>query len=154
MTFEGGIYVIRNMVSGALDAGGGAGAATAVSIARKAGIKAFYSPAPRFASTMTARANVRSLQDLPGKKIGVQEVGGFADVLSRMVLSQAGLKPEDVTFVPIASADVPPLLAGFIDTAILHVDQLILARRKEPSLHPLAIVQDTLRGLPRVADYD
>ncbi len=68
---------------------------------------------------------------------GVQEVGGFADVLSRMVLRKAGVRPEEFRFVPIASADVPPLLAGALDTATLRVDQLILARRKEASLHPL-----------------
>jgi NitT/TauT family transport system substrate-binding protein len=136
-TFEGGVYVIRNVVSGALDAGAGAGASIAVSVAKKAGVKAIYSPAPRFASTMTVRANVKSLDDLRGKKVGVQEVGGFADVLSRMVLRKANIKPEEVTFIPIASADVPPLLAGAIDTAILHVDQMLQARRKEPSLHPL-----------------
>lgn len=136
-TFEGGIYVIRNVVSGGLDAGGGAGASVAVSVARKAGIKAIYSLAPRFASTMTVRSNIKTLQDLRGKRFGVQEIGGFADILSRMVLRKAGIKPEEVTFVPIASADVPPLLAGAIDTAILHVDQMIMARQKEPSLHPL-----------------
>ena len=136
-TFEGGVYVIRNVVSGALDAGPGAGASVAVSIARKAGIKGIYGLAPRFASTMTVRSNIKTLSDLRGRKFGVQEIGGFADILSRMVLRKAGLKPEEVTFVPIASADVPPLLAGAIDTAILHVDQMIMARQKEPTLHPL-----------------
>jgi NitT/TauT family transport system substrate-binding protein len=136
-TFEGGIYVIRNVVSGSLDAGAGAGGSVAVSIARKAGIKGIYGLVPRFGSTMTVRSNIKTLQDLKGKKIGVQEVGGFADILSRMVLRKAGLKPEEVTFVPIASADVPPLLAGAIDTAILHMDQMIIARQKEASLHPL-----------------
>jgi ABC-type nitrate/sulfonate/bicarbonate transport system substrate-binding protein len=136
-TFEGGVYVIRNVVSGALDAGGGAGAAAIVSAAKKAGIKAIYAPAPRFGSTLTVRSNIKTLQDLKGKKFGVQEIGGFADVLSRMVLAKAGIKPDEVTFVPIASADVPPLLAGQIDTAILHVDQLMLARQKDPSFHPL-----------------
>ena len=86
---------------------------------------------------MTVRANIKTLGDLKGKKIGVQEVGGFADILSRMVLRKAGVKPEEVTFVPIASADVPPLVAGAIDTAILHLDQMLLARQKEPSLQPL-----------------
>lgn len=136
-TFEGGIYVIRNVVSGALDAGPGAGASVAVSVARKAGLKAIHSVAPRFASTMTVRSNIKTPQDLKGKKIGIQEVGGFADILSRMALRKFGIKPEEVTFVPIASADVPPLVAGAIDTAILHVDQMIVARRKEPSLHTL-----------------
>jgi NitT/TauT family transport system substrate-binding protein len=137
VTFEGGIYVIRNVVSGAIDAGSGVGASVAVSVARKAGVQAIFGMAPRFASTMTVRADIKTPRDLKGRKVGVQEVGGFADVLSRMVLRQAGLKPEEVTFVPIASADVPPLLAGAIDTAILHIDQMITARRKDPSLHPL-----------------
>ena len=137
VTFEGGIYVIRNVVSGGLDAGAGAGASVAVSVAKKAGIKAIVSPAPRFASTMTVRSNVKTPADLKGKKIGIQEVGGFADILSRMALRKFGIKFEEVTFVPIASADVPPLLAGAIDTAILHVDQMIIARRKEASLHTL-----------------
>jgi NitT/TauT family transport system substrate-binding protein len=137
ITFEGGVYVIRNVVNGSLDAGGGAGAAAIVSTARKAGIKAIYAPAPRFSSTLTVRSNIKTLQDLKGKKFGVQEVGGFADVLSRMVLQKAGIKPDEVTFVPIASADVPPLVAGQIDTAVLHVDQLILARQKDPTFHPL-----------------
>src|SRR5215467_10978514 len=136
-TFEGGVYVIRNVVSGSLDAGAGAGAAAIISAAKKAGIKAIYAPAPRFSSTLTVRSNIKTLQDLKGKKFGVQEIGGFADVLSRMVLAKAGIKPEEVTFVPIASADVPPLLAGQIDTAVLHVDQLLLARQKDPSFHPL-----------------
>jgi NitT/TauT family transport system substrate-binding protein len=137
VTFEGGIYVIRNVVSGALDAGAAVGASVAVSVARKAGIKAIIAPAPKFASTLTVRSNIKTLQDLKGKKFGMQEIGGFADVLNRMVLRQAGIKPEEVTFVPIASADVPPLLAGAIDTAVLHVDQLMLARQKDPSFYPL-----------------
>ena len=86
---------------------------------------------------MTVRSNIKTLQDLKGKKIGVHEIGGFADVLSRMVLRKAGIKPEEVTFIPIASADVPPLVAGAIDTAVLNVDQLMMARQKDPSFHPL-----------------
>jgi len=136
-TFEGGVYVIRNVTSGALDAGGGAGSGAIVSAAKKAGVKSVYAPAPRFSSTLTVRSNIQTLQDLKGKKFGVQEVGGFADVLSRMVLAKAGIKPDEVTFVPIASADVPPLLAGQIDTAVLHIDQLMLARQKDPTFHPL-----------------
>jgi len=136
-TFEGGIYVFRNVVSGSLDAGAGAGSAAVVSAAKKAGFKAIFAPAPKFSSTLTVRSDIKTLQDLKGKKFGVQEIGGFADVLSRMVLAKAGLKPDEVIFVPIASADVPPLLAGQIDSAVLHVDQLMLARQKEPSFHSL-----------------
>src|SRR3990167_9495929 len=47
ITFEGGIHATRNVVSGALDAGAGAGGSVVVSVAKKAGIKAIYSPAPK-----------------------------------------------------------------------------------------------------------
>src|SRR5712692_7999268 len=47
-TFEGGIYVFRNVVSGSLDAGAGAGSAAVVSAAKKAGFKAIFAPAPKF----------------------------------------------------------------------------------------------------------
>ena len=124
VTFEGGVYAIRNVVSGATDVGTGAGASVAVSVARKAGIKVIHGMTPKFGSTMTVRSTlIKNLQDLKGKKLGVQEVGGFADILTRMVLRKANIKPEEVTFVAIASADVPPLVAGAIDTAILHVDR-------------------------------
>src|SRR3989304_3228869 len=72
-TFEGGIYVIRNVVSGGLDAGAGVGASVAVSVAKKAGVKAIYGSAPKFASTLTVRSNIKTLQDLKGKKMGIQE---------------------------------------------------------------------------------
>jgi len=49
-----------------------------------------------------------------------------------------GVKPDDVDFVSILSEDVPPLVAGQIDTAILHVEQFMLAKSKKPDLHVLA----------------
>src|SRR2546430_7677385 len=118
-TFEGGIYVIRNVVNGALDARGGAGSGAIISAAKKAGIKTIYAPAPRFSSTLTVRSNIKTLQDLKGKKFGVQEIGGFAGVLNCMVVEKSGIKPQEGTFVSLASTDLPPLLPGPHDTALL-----------------------------------
>jgi hypothetical protein len=43
-----------------------------------------------------------------------------------------------VRFVNILSEDVPPLVAGQIDTAILHVEQAMVAQKLKPNLHMLA----------------
>ena len=65
------------------------------------------------------------MADLKGKRIGIQEPGGFADVLARGVLRAAKIDPKDVHFVSIATEDVPALVANQVDTAILHVEQEI-----------------------------
>ena len=84
---------------------------------------------------MVVRDNVKTMADLKGKRIGIQEPGGFADMLSRSVLRAAKIDPKDVNFVTIASEDVPALVADQVDTAILHVEQEMLAKSKVPSLH-------------------
>ena len=66
------------------------------------------------------------------------KAGGFADILSKVVLRAAKIDPKDVNFVTIASEDVPALVADQVDTAILHVEQELLAKEKVPSLHAIA----------------
>ena len=58
---------------------------------------------------------------------------GFADILSKTVLRAAHINPKDVNFVSIATEDVPALVADQVDTAILHVEQEMLAKEKVPS---------------------
>jgi NitT/TauT family transport system substrate-binding protein len=87
---------------------------------------------------MIVRGDIKTLADLKGKRIGMQEPGGFADILSRSVLRAAHINPKDVNFVTIASEDVPALVANQVDTAILHVEQEMLAKSKVPDLHAIA----------------
>jgi NitT/TauT family transport system substrate-binding protein len=84
------------------------------------------------------RGNIKTMEDLKGKRIGVQEPGGFSDILSRSVLRSAKIDPKEVNFVSIASEDVPALVANQVDTAILHVEQEMLAKSKVPDLHAIA----------------
>ena len=78
------------------------------------------------------------MADLKGKRIGIQEPGGFADVLAHGVLRAAKIDPKDVHFVSIATEDVPALVANQVDTAILHVEQEMIAQSKIPTLHAIA----------------
>jgi ABC-type nitrate/sulfonate/bicarbonate transport system substrate-binding protein len=87
---------------------------------------------------MVVNANIKTMADLKGKRIGIQEPGGFADVLARGVLRAAKINPKDVHFVSIATEDVPALVANQVDTAMLHVEQEIIAQSKVPTLHAIA----------------
>jgi len=133
-----GTKVFRALLAGNIDFGLTPGAPTIIGISNGANVKALTSNLPKFEASMVVRDNVKDMADLKGKRIGIQEPGGFADILSRAVLRAAKIDPKDVNFVSIASEDVPALVADQVDTAILHVEQEMFAKSKVPSLHAIA----------------
>jgi NitT/TauT family transport system substrate-binding protein len=138
VALDGGVKVYRAMLSGNVDVAMAPAALTAVGIAKGSKVKAILGTLDKFEASMVVRDNVKTLADLKGKRIGIQQPGGFADILSRVVLRHAHVNPKDVNFVTIATEDVPALVADQVDTAILHVEQEMLAKQKVPSLHAIA----------------
>lgn len=135
---EGGVLTYRATVAGSADIALAAGAFSIVGRAKGAPTKLILANAPKIEASMMVDKDIKTLADLKGKRIGIQEPGGYADVLSHGVLRAAKVDPKDVHFVSIASEDVPALVAGQVDTAILHVEQVVVAQSKVPSLHPIA----------------
>ena len=132
-----GVKVFRALLAGNIDFGLTPGAPTIIGISNGAQVKALSANLPKFEASMIVRADIKTMADLKGKRIGIQEPGGFADLLSRSVLRAAKVDPKDVNFVSIASEDVPALVADQVDTAILHVEQEMLAKSKVPDLHAI-----------------
>jgi NitT/TauT family transport system substrate-binding protein len=135
---EGGVHAFRAMVAGNADIASSPGPFSIVARTKGAGTKLILANANKLEVSMVAQGNIKALADLKGKRIGIQEPNGFADILSRGVLRAAKIDPKDVTFVGILSEDVPPLVAGQIDTAILHIEQEMIAKGKLPTLHAVA----------------
>jgi NitT/TauT family transport system substrate-binding protein len=133
-----GVKVYRALLSGNIDLGLTPGAVTIIGRANGAAVKAVSANLPKLEASLVVRADIKTMADLKGKRIGIQEPGGFADLLSRAVLRAAKIDPKDVNFVSIASEDVPALVANQVDTAILHVEQEMLAKSKVPDLHAVA----------------
>ncbi|HEY4142569.1 MAG TPA: ABC transporter substrate-binding protein [Pseudolabrys sp.] len=133
-----GVKVYRALLAGNIDFGLTPGAPTIIGRSNGATIKALSANLPKLEASLIVRADIKTMADLKGKRIGIQEPGGFADLLSRSVLRAAKIDPKDVNFVSIASEDVPALVANQVDTAILHVEQEMLAKSKVPDLHSVA----------------
>jgi putative hydroxymethylpyrimidine transport system substrate-binding protein len=133
-----GVKVYRALLAGNIDFGLTPGAPTIIGRANGATVKALSANLPKFEASMVVRGDIKTMADLKGKRIGIQEPGGFSDILSRGVLRAAKVDPKDVNFVSIASEDVPALVANQVDTAILHVEQEMLAKSKVPELHAIA----------------
>ena len=132
-----GVKVYRALLAGNIDLGLTPGAPTIIGRANGATVKALSANLPKFEASMVVRGDIKTMADLKGKRIGIQEPGGFADLLSRSVLRAAKIDPKDVNFVSIASEDVPALVANQVDTAILHVEQEMFAKSKVPDLHAI-----------------
>src|SRR5690348_7119973 len=133
-----GVKVYRALLAGNIEFGLTPGAPTIIGRSNGATVKALSANLPKFEASMVVRSDIKTMADLKGRRIGIQEPGGFADILSRSVLRSAKIDPKDVNFVTIASEDVPALVANQVDTAILHVEQEMFAKTKVPDLHAIA----------------
>lgn len=143
LALDGGVKVFRAMVAGSVDVAMAPGAVMLVGRSKGVAVKGVLGILPKTAASMVARDNVKDMADLKGKRIGIQQPGGFADLLSKSVLRAAKIDPKEVNFVSIATEDVPALVANQVDTAILHIEQEILAKSKVPSLHAIARMWET-----------
>ena len=152
----GGVYTFRAMVAGSADVASASGPFSIVGRAKGAKTKAILANMPKLEASMVVDKNIKTMADLKGKRIGIQEPGGFADVLARGVLRAAKIDPKEVHFVSIATEDVPALVANQVDTAMLHVEQEIIAQQKIPTLHAIArmweIQPDNLYNVMAVQD--
>jgi NitT/TauT family transport system substrate-binding protein len=136
VSFEGGVGSMRALLAGHADIALTSGDPPIVAIAKGAKMKLVYSSAPRLEAVLTVQADIKDLKDLKGRKIGIQEPNGFADIFSRRALAKAGLKPTDAQFISTSTAGrVPALVTGQVDTGVLHVEQAARAIKRKPTLH-------------------
>lgn len=143
--FEGGVGSLRASASGGITLAGTSTEPVIDGIANGAEVKVVYSYAPAVDVSFVVGAGIKTLADLKGKNMGVQEPGGFADVLTRIVLKKAGIDPKDVTFIQTTTAGrVQQLVAGATDTAILHIDQTKTVQKANPSLSVLVNMWEIL----------
>lgn len=138
VALAGGVKVFRAMLAGNLDIAQSPGTVTTIAISKGSKVKAILGTLYKFEASMVVRGDIKTMADLKGKRIGIQQPGGFADILSKIILRRAKISPKEVNFVSIATEDVPALVANQVDTAILHVEQEMLAQQKVPSLHAIA----------------
>jgi ABC-type nitrate/sulfonate/bicarbonate transport system substrate-binding protein len=144
-SFESGVQVLRGGISGGIDVVGSSSEPVIAAIAQGANLKVIYSYAHSLTVAMVVREDIRGPADLRGKNMGVQDVGSFREIMSRVVLQRAGMNQQDVRYVPLASANyIPALVSGQIDTAILHVDQALNAQQRQPGLHAMVNLWDVL----------
>ncbi len=100
--------------------------------------------------SMKNMANFKSAADLKGRKIGVSAPGSSTNMVANLVLSRAGLKASDVSFIGVGTAAgaLAALRSGQID-AISNVDPVMTMLEQKGDVKIIADTR-TLKGTVEV----
>lgn len=106
--FAGGSRALQAVVGGSADVVSGAFEHTINLQSKGQKYQAFVlqGRAPQISMGISPKTmpNYRAVTDLKGKKIGVSAPGSSTNMVANLILSRAGLKPGDVSFIGVGTA--------------------------------------------------
>jgi NitT/TauT family transport system substrate-binding protein len=125
-SFDSGVKVVQAVVANDI-AIGGASLEPVVNAAVAGGNTAIIGTyANRLTVSMVTPKTMTSATDLRGKNAGIQDVGAFREVMTRMVLERARLTVKDVQYIPVSAPGyIQGLISGQIHSAILQTEQAL-----------------------------
>ena len=152
--FAGGARALQAVVGGSADICSGAFEHTINLQAKNQMYRAFVlqgrAPQIAFGVSTKAMPSYKSVADLRGKKIGVSAPGSSTNMMANLVLSRAGLKASDVSFIGVGTAAgaLTALRSGQID-AICNTDPVMTMLEQKGDVK---IISDTrtLKGTTEV----
>jgi NitT/TauT family transport system substrate-binding protein len=133
-----GVPVVQGVVGGSLDIGASSIEPVVNAASQGAPLQIIGSYANKLTVSMVTPASITTPAQLRGKRLGIQQVGAFREVMTRMVIEGAGMTRSDVTYVPSSSsAYTSELLAGTVQSAVLQEEQVLTVLKKDAKLHVL-----------------
>jgi len=88
---------------------------------------------PVYPHLFEAAPDIKTADDLKGKRVGVSSIGSSSDIATRVLLRRIGIDPDkDVTIVAVGSTDTrtAALLSGAIQAAVTLVPDTLLVEDK------------------------
>jgi ABC-type nitrate/sulfonate/bicarbonate transport system substrate-binding protein len=141
--FRSGVSVVQAVADGQIDVGASSIEPVINAAAGGGDVVIIGAYSDRLAVSAVTPKDIFSPADLRGRQLGVQEVGAFREVMTRLVLQQAGLTPNDVQYVPVdAQSYLAALVDGRIQSAILQTEQAVAASHAYGNLHVLSNLFD------------
>ncbi len=148
--FAGGARALQAVVGGSADVCSGAFEHTVNLQSKNQFFRAFVlqGRAPQIAMGISTKlvGSFKSFADLKGKKIGVSAPGSSTNMMANLLLSRAGLKPGDVSYIGVGTSAgaLTALRSGQID-AISNIDPVMTMLEQKGDVKILADTR-TLKG--------
>ena len=141
--YSGGAKALQALLGGSADIVAGAYSNTITMAARGQKIVSFVTqavcPGFVFGVTKASHNKIKTYADLKGKRIGVSSPGSSFHMGVNYLLSQAGLKPEDVSIIGVGSSSgaIAAARNGQVD-ALMTNDPVATVLQDSGDLFPLA----------------
>jgi NitT/TauT family transport system substrate-binding protein len=133
-----GVPVVDGVVGGHLTIGASSIEPVVNAVSQGADLKIIGSYANKLTVSLVTTKSITTPAGLRGMRLGIQQVGAFREVMTRMVIEGAGLTTSDVTYVPGSSSGyISSLLEGTIQSAVLQQEQVIKVLAKDSNVHVL-----------------
>jgi NitT/TauT family transport system substrate-binding protein len=127
---QGGTQVVQALIGGSLDFAvmGGAFLGAAV---KGAPLVMVATHMDRFPYSLVVKPDIRKVEDLKKKKLGISRFGSTSDAALRLSLKKVGLNPNDVVILQVGgqSARFAALKAGSIDGTVVISPFTVAAQR-------------------------
>jgi NitT/TauT family transport system substrate-binding protein len=136
--FDSGVKVVQAVVADDV-AIGGASIEPVVNASVAGGNLAIIGTyANKLTVSMVTPKTIASVGELRGKNAGIQDVGAFREVMTRMVLESAQLTAKDVHYIPVSAPGyIQGLISGQIHSAILQTEQAMEILARDDRFHVL-----------------
>jgi ABC-type nitrate/sulfonate/bicarbonate transport system substrate-binding protein len=124
--------VVTALMAGELDVAGSAGSAMRAA-ARGAPLKAIFFTHQRSTFVLVGAPEIKKVQDLKGKVIGITSPGSSTELAASMVLEQYGLNPKkDVTFFSVGGSEtaVQAMQQKIIHARAFNPDAAFILKKK------------------------
>jgi NitT/TauT family transport system substrate-binding protein len=136
--FDSGVKVVQAVVAGEITIGGASIEPVVNASVAGGNLAIIGTYAHKLTVSMVTPKTITSAAELRGKNAGIQDVGAFREVMTRMVLESARLTPKDVRYIPVSAPGyIPGLIAGQIDSAILQTEQALEILERDARFHVL-----------------
>ena len=126
-----GALGVQALVGGSVDYSSSSGSVIAAGV-RGLGVRLLMVLSSRPQFDLVSRPEIRSIQQLKGKTIGISSRGGAVDLLTQLILTQNGITPhKDATLLVIGSQEemMIALKTGLISAALLTAPRHLMLYR-------------------------
>lgn len=149
--FPSGTQVAQQVVGGGADIGMITAEPVAIGRKKDLGLTFFASYYPSWISTLQVPegSDVKSLEDLKGKRIGVTTLESSGGTFARTAMRLNGMDPDEATFVPIGvgAQQLDAIRTGKVDVLALWDTQYAIIENSGVGLTHLRVPQtDTIWG--------
>lgn len=152
--FQSGVQLMQSVIAG--DTHIGMGSAPELVTATNAGarVHGFWGISNLMPYALISRPNIKTINELKGKKIAVSARGSLSEFLASYVLRNKGLDPsKDVVYVPLGGVPTrfAALLSGSADASLISAAQF--DRGRKAGLNFLSMLADLIPEWPQDLIY-